>query len=61
MLQPDTGLRTTYLPPNQHLIFFIRGTLRYCIKEFMQENTHVHRRLVAEDLAGMFHALNAGR
>ena len=34
--------------------------LKYCIKEIMQENTHVHRYLVAEDPAGLFHARSAG-
>ena len=32
-----------------------------CIEEIMQENTHVHRCLVAEDPAGMFHARSTGR
>ena len=33
-----------------------RCALRYCIDELMQENTHDHRCLVAEDPAGVFHS-----
>ena len=33
---------------------------RLMINEFMQENTHVHRCLVVEDPAGVFHARMAG-
>ena len=35
---------------------FKRCTLRYCIDELIQENTHVHRCLVAEKPAGVFYS-----
>ena len=58
MVQPGTCYATP-IYPQIYACHLIRCTLRYCIKEFMQENTHVQRCLVPEDPAGVFHARSA--
>ena len=58
MLRPGTCYARPIDPQSNTRHIYEGG---YGIKEVIQENTHVHRCLVAEDLAGMFHARSTGR